>query len=123
MRTRILAGVLTALVLLVVAAPASASYITAWRHVGARIVRHNNRYYAQWQCDVGGTVVASGAWWIWMTPAATALGVLAGVSFTVGCHMARPQATYQVGVPYVMSECAIIYPHGNRRRRFEVCAA
>jgi hypothetical protein len=130
-------GITTALVvsaMLVVIPAASArpaavayttSYIIAWRQLGAKVVRHTGHYYAQWQCDVGGTIVASGAWWIWMSPGATALGMLAGLSFTVGCHIGAPDAPsyYMNGVPYVTQPCVIVYPQGSYRRRFEVCQA
>ncbi|MBO0729142.1 MAG: hypothetical protein J2P57_07770 [Acidimicrobiaceae bacterium] len=104
----------------------AASYLVAWRHVGARIVRHGGRLYASWTCDVGGTIIAAGAWWIWMTPGAMALGFVGGISFDVGCHLGYEAAhpSYHSGIPYEMRDyCFIAYPHGSLRRRFEECVA
>ena len=100
----------------------AASYLVAWEQVPAQITYYAGRYYAQWQCDVGGTIVAAAAWWIWLSPGATALGMLAGISWTVGCHMGYDDSHYyQSGVPFVTQPCIIVYPHGSYARRFEEC--
>jgi hypothetical protein len=98
--------------------------IVAWVNQGTYVAQAGDgRYYAHWQCDVGGTVVAAGIWWVWLSDPATAIGALAGISFDVGCHIGAPDvASYMVGVPYERTAgCAIVYPHGSYARRYTAC--
>lgn len=107
----------------------TASYLVAWENTGTHIQHWRGRYYADWQCDVGGTIVAGAAWWIWMSPPATALGMVAGVAFTVGCHLGADynhavKGGYYSDEPHEMySDCMEVFPHGNKARRYKVCEA
>lgn len=109
------------------AAAAQADYAIAWEQQGASVQKwaYNNRYYAHWECDVGGTVVAAGIFWVWLTPPSAVVGAIAGAAFSTGCHVGAPDKPgYMVGVPYMSSgPCWIIYPQGNWNRRFEECMA
>lgn len=102
----------------------AANPIVAWQQAPSYVAQAGDgRYYAHWECDVAGTVVAAGIFWVWLTPPSAVAGALAGASFTAGCHVARPDvAIYMSGVPYEVSNaCFYVYPHGNRSQRFTRC--
>jgi hypothetical protein len=125
---RIIAG-LAVIAALAIPATATASYAVAWENAGAKVYYAAagppgyGKEYAHWQCDVGGTTVAAAIWWVWLSPVSTAIGALAGIAFTVGCHVGAPdQATYMVGVPYERTlSCFRVYPHGSYAKRYTNC--
>lgn len=123
------AGALAALTLMggVAAGPlasiAQADYSAQWISHGARIAQINGKKYAEWQCTLGGTVLAAGIFWVWLTPVAAIGATLAGGSFTAGCEFAGSQRpTYYSGVPVeTRNICWIDYPRGVYSRRFLSC--
>lgn len=103
------------------AAVAEADYSVAWVNQGATVQRwaYNGRLYAHWECDVAGTVVAAGIFWVWLTPPSAVVGALAGAAFTAGCHVGAPDVSYYMnGVPYEASNtCFMVYPYGHYYQR------
>src|SRR6201986_1520239 len=110
-------AVATIIAALAVPSVAAASYAVAWAREGAVVKKYagDSRYYAHWECDVGGTVVAAGIFWVWLTPPTAVVGAIAGAAFSAGCHLGAPdRPTYMVGVPYERtSTCWRVYPRGN----------
>jgi hypothetical protein len=72
------------------AARGKGKWYTAWVHVPTKVVRASGRYYAQWECTLGGTVVAAGITFVGLEAPWAIAGILAGGSFTAGCEVGYP---------------------------------
>jgi hypothetical protein len=80
--------------------------------------------YAEWQCTLGGTVVAAGITFVGLSPVSAIAGILGGGSFTAGCEMgySKSHPRYMSGVPRSDS-CWEVYPHGKLKRKVTECLA
>lgn len=105
-------------------AHAAGNWYTAWVRIPTKIARASGRYYAEWECTLGGTVVAAGITFVGLTAPWAIAGILAGGSFTAGCEMGYPHKSYYFsgGVPWsTHTPCWVVFPRGNFKHRYTEC--
>jgi hypothetical protein len=91
---------------------------------GIKYAMIQGKEYAEWQCTLGGTVVAAGITFVGLSPVSAIAGILGGGSFTAGCEMgySKSHPAYMSGVPRSNS-CWEVYPYGKLKRKVTECLA